>query len=129
VGLHEIFHSGKGFHRRKYSKSTLRFYVLGYGLDDNGIRFPAGARYFPLFHIVQTGSAANTASCSIGTGVYCRGQSDWGMRLTTHLDLMPRLSMIGAISRLSVYAFWHGQEQFYTLFSNFIFSTLIMRGI
>jgi hypothetical protein len=36
--------------------------ALGYGLDDRGVRFPAGAGNFSLHHRVQTGSGAHPAS-------------------------------------------------------------------
>jgi hypothetical protein len=52
-------------------------------LDDrmNGVRFPAGARTFPLHHRIQTGSSAHPASYRMGT---------WGSfpRETDHLHLV-----------------------------------------
>jgi hypothetical protein len=44
--------------------------VSEYGLDDRaiGVRFPAGAKYFSSNLCVQTGSGANPASCTVGTG-------------------------------------------------------------
>jgi hypothetical protein len=41
-----------------------------YGLDDGmvGVRFPAESVYFSLFHRVQTGSGAHSASYPMGTG-------------------------------------------------------------
>jgi hypothetical protein len=42
---------------------------LGYGLDIRGsrVRFPAGAGNFSLYHRVQNGSGAHSASYSMGT--------------------------------------------------------------
>jgi hypothetical protein len=43
--------------------------ALGYGLDDRGsrVRFPAGAGNFCLYHRVQNGSGAHSASYPMGT--------------------------------------------------------------
>jgi hypothetical protein len=40
----------------------------GYGLDDWGVRVPAGAGNFSVHHRVQTSSRANTASYPMGIG-------------------------------------------------------------
>jgi hypothetical protein len=44
--------------------------VSDYGLDDRmiGFRSPAGAQDFSYSLCVQTGSGAQTASCTVGTG-------------------------------------------------------------
>jgi hypothetical protein len=39
----------------------------GYGLNDRGFRFPAGAGNFSLLHCLQTGSGAHPASYPMGT--------------------------------------------------------------
>jgi hypothetical protein len=43
--------------------------ALDYGLDDrgSGVRFPAGAGNFSLYHRFQNGSGAQPASYSMGT--------------------------------------------------------------
>jgi hypothetical protein len=41
--------------------------ALGYGLDDRGIRVPAGGGNFSLHHCVQTGAGAHPSSYLIGT--------------------------------------------------------------
>jgi hypothetical protein len=41
----------------------------------------------------------------MGTGVLSRGQSDRGLKLGFHLQLVPMLRMSGAISLLPLYAF------------------------
>jgi hypothetical protein len=45
--------------------------ATSYGLDDrgSGVRLPAEAGNFSLFHRVQTGSGAHLASCPMGIGV------------------------------------------------------------
>jgi hypothetical protein len=49
--------------------------VSGYVLDDRAIevRFPAGAKDFSSSLCVQTGSGANPASCTMGTGDHFPG--------------------------------------------------------
>jgi hypothetical protein len=41
--------------------------ALGYGLDDRGVRVPAGNENFSLHHRVQTGSRHHPASYPMGT--------------------------------------------------------------
>jgi len=64
-----------------------------------GIEFPAGAGDFSLFPCVQAGSGAHTVSYPMGTAGPWRW-SGWGMKLTAHLHLAPRLRMDGAIPPL-----------------------------
>jgi hypothetical protein len=67
--------------------------TLGYGLDVRGsrVRFPAGAGNFSLHHRVQNGSGAHPASYPMGTRVsFPGGKSGRGVKLTTHLHLVPR---------------------------------------
>jgi hypothetical protein len=49
--------------------------VSEYGLDDRaiGVRSPAGAEDFSCSLCVQTGSGAQPASCTMGTGCPFRG--------------------------------------------------------
>jgi hypothetical protein len=46
---------------------------------------------FLYTNTVQSGSAANTASYSMGVGVLFLGQSGEGVKLTIHLHLVPRV--------------------------------------
>jgi hypothetical protein len=46
---------------------TFTITVLGYELDDRGIRVPAGAGNFSLHHHSQIGSGAHPASYPVGT--------------------------------------------------------------
>jgi hypothetical protein len=58
-----------------------------------GIRFPTGAGNCSLLHHVQTGSGAHPASCPMGTRGYFPGNKaagSQGLKLTTHLHLVPR---------------------------------------
>jgi len=57
-----------------------------YGLDGPGIE----SRWERDFPPVQTGSGANPASCTMGTGSFPGVQCGRGVLLTTHLLLAPR---------------------------------------
>jgi hypothetical protein len=59
---------------------------VGVALGLRAGRFPAGAGNFSLHHRVQNGSGAHPASCPMGIG----GLFAWGVKLTTHLHLVPR---------------------------------------
>jgi hypothetical protein len=85
--------------------------ALGYGLDDRGsrVRFPAGAGNFSLHHRVQTGSGAHPPFCPMDTrGSFSGRKAACGVKLTTHLRLMPRSRMHGAISTLPNTSSWRG---------------------
>jgi hypothetical protein len=62
------------------SRNSAVGIATGYGLDSRGVgaRVPVGERFFPL-HVVQTRSGAHPVS-----------ESGQGMKLTTHLQLVPR---------------------------------------
>jgi multisubunit Na+/H+ antiporter MnhG subunit len=47
-----------------------------------------------LLQNVQTRSRAHTVSYSMGTGTLSQGLMNWGIMLTTHLHLMPRLELV-----------------------------------
>jgi hypothetical protein len=58
------------------------------------VRLPA-IQEFSLLHSVQTGSGANPRSYPNGTGGdFPWGLSDRGVKLTTHLHLVPRSRMV-----------------------------------
>jgi hypothetical protein len=77
--------------------------ALGYRLDDRDsrVRFPAWAGKFSLHHPVQNGSGTHPASYPMGT----RGSSGRGVKLTTHLHLVPRSRVSGTILPLPQYVF------------------------
>jgi hypothetical protein len=67
--------------------------ALGYRLDDRDSRdrFPEEAGNFSFHHSVQNGSGAHPASYSMHTRVsFPGGKSGWGVKLTTHIHLVPR---------------------------------------
>lgn len=69
------------------------------------MRIPKFARNFFLPHNVYTGSRIYSASYSVGTGVLYRGYSNQRVKLVTHLHLLRRLRISGAMPVLPVYAF------------------------
>jgi len=64
----------------------------------------------PLSKTVPTGSGTHTASHSMDTGVHSWGQRGCGMRMTTHLYLVPRLRIRGLVPLLPLHTFmmWSG---------------------
>jgi hypothetical protein len=85
-------------HYHHYSSVGI---ALGYGLYDrgSGVRFPAGSGNFSLHYRIQNGSEAHPASYPKGTR---------GVKLTTHLHLVPRSRMHGAIPPLPNTSSWRG---------------------
>jgi len=86
-----------------YDQSMLLSGVqwLGSGarrLNNDG-SIPEWADHFS-FQSVHTGSEGHITSHTKGNGVLSGGQSGWGMKLTTHLHLVPMLRMHGAIPLL-----------------------------
>jgi len=55
--------------------------------------------FFPLCHHVHASCGANPASYPVGTG------DSQGMKLTTHLHLVPRLRMYGVVLPIPQYIF------------------------
>jgi len=64
-----------------------------------------GAGNFSLRHHVQTGSGAHPASHPMGVGGSFTGGKRPGVKLTSHLYLIPRLIRCGAIPPLPLYDF------------------------
>jgi hypothetical protein len=58
---------------------------------------PARIKDFSLFRNVQTRSVAQTGCYLIGTGEFPGGLGGRGVKLTTHIRLVPRLRMSGVI--------------------------------
>jgi hypothetical protein len=76
--------------------------ATGYGLDDQGVRVrvPVESRISPL-HVVRTGSGVHPTFYPMGTGgSFPGGQSGRGVKLTTHLQLVPRSRKYGSIHSL-----------------------------
>jgi hypothetical protein len=71
----------------------------GYELDslEIGIRFPAWASDISLLHRIQTSSAAPSFSYVLGIGTLSPGVKGQGLKLTTHLHLLPKLRMYSPI--------------------------------
>jgi hypothetical protein len=66
----------------------------------------AGRRYFSFLQYIQTGCEAHPVTYSVGNkGSILEGKAVRGMRSTTHLHLVLRLRLCGAVSLLLLYAF------------------------
>jgi hypothetical protein len=68
-------------------------------------RSGVGATDRSLYRNVQTVSGAHLASYPVSTGVLSRKYSGQGMKLTSHLHLVPKLIMSAAVSVLPLYSF------------------------
>jgi hypothetical protein len=78
--------------------------ALGYGLDDRGVRVPVRAGNFSLHHRVQNCSWTHPASYPMGTtDSFPKAILAEGVKLTTHLHLVPKKRMHGAIPPLPQY--------------------------
>jgi hypothetical protein len=92
------------------------------------VRFPAGIGNFS-HHRVQTGSGAQSTSCPVGTrGSFPGGLSGRGVKLTTHIHLVPKSRMRGAVPPLSRYAFvaWCSVKEAQ---DNFTFNNAVRKGV
>jgi hypothetical protein len=80
-----------------------------YGLDDRGsrVRLPEGAGNFSLHHRVQNGSGAHPASYLMGTRGYFPVR---GMKLTTHLHLVPKSKNAWSYTSTPQYASSRGAQ-------------------
>jgi hypothetical protein len=93
---------------KKHSRDSSVGIALGYGLDDRGsrFRFPAGVGNLSLHRRVQNGSGAHPASYPKGTREYFTGGKAAGVvKLTTHLQLLPRSKNAWSYTSTSQYAF------------------------
>ena len=83
---------GRSGYRGWYSDSlrTVRF----------GVRTPVVQRDFLSLVPVNTGPGANLASCILGIGAVYAGGSGWGVVLTTHCHLAPRLRISRSVPLL-----------------------------
>jgi hypothetical protein len=87
------------------SPDSLVAIATSYGLDDSGVRIPGEARDFLFSKTVQTVYEAHPVSQTVGSGVICRGRIGLGVRLTTHLHLVPRLRMTAIIPPFPLHSF------------------------
>jgi hypothetical protein len=82
--------------------------VTGYRLDDrvSRVRLPVGAGNFSLHHRVQNGSVAHPASYTMDVpGALSLGYSGRGVKLTTHLHLVPRSKNEWSYTSIPQYVF------------------------
>jgi hypothetical protein len=79
---------------------TAQWYSSGLQVGWSGVPIPAGVGNFSRHHSVRTGSGAQLAS-SYPKGLFPWGLSGRGVKLTTHLHLVPMSRICGAIPPLS----------------------------
>jgi hypothetical protein len=84
-------------HLIKYTGQSAR--RLGCRIDDRGIgfRFLAGAIKPYFLHSVHTGSVVYPESYPVGTEVLSLAVKQMGRKAITHLHVVPKLRMRGAI--------------------------------
>jgi hypothetical protein len=93
----QLTHTGAGM---------AQWYSAGIRVVWLGVRVPVGAGNFSLHQRVQTGSGAHQASYPTGTRALSLGvKRGRGVKLTTHLHLVPRSRMRRDIPSLPQYAF------------------------
>jgi hypothetical protein len=88
----------KGNHEIRKDHKSMAFYIKQIYLPQ--IAQLVQWRVYNLDDRIQTGSGVHPASYAMGTGGSFRG-----VKLTTHLHIMPRLRMRGAIPPLPQYVF------------------------
>ena len=66
-------------------------------------------RFF-LLQYVRKGSGSSPTSFPWGWGLFMRRESGRGVKMTTHLHLVPKLGMRGAVLPLSFVFVWRGLE-------------------
>ena len=71
----------------------------------SAFRISTRAGDLSLLQNIQTGIGAYAASCTMGTGVFARGQGSRDVKLITLLHLLQRLKMSGSIPFLPLYSF------------------------
>jgi hypothetical protein len=81
--------------------------ATGYGSTTEGSGFESLWRQkYCTLHAVQTGSGNHQASYPMGTGGKAVGGG--GVKLTTHLELVPRLNTLGSIHPFPHTSSWRG---------------------
>jgi hypothetical protein len=76
--------------------------AIGYGLENGGVGVPVPVvQEFSLLHVFQIGSGVHPTSYTIDTGSsFLGGKAAGGVKLTTHLQLLPRSRKCGSIHPL-----------------------------
>jgi hypothetical protein len=101
----------------------VQWYSAGVWSRWSEVRVPAGDGNFSPYHHVQTGSGAHKASYPVCTrGSFPAGKAVGFVKLTTHLHLVPRSRIRGAVTPLpqNVFMAWcspKAQGQLYAYLS------------
>lgn len=84
-----------------------------------------GASDFSRHQNFQTRYGTHLDSYSVATGVLLRRKGGWTVNETTHLHLVPRLSMSGAVRLLPLYAYRRGQGKLpFTFYAGYCYLSL-----
>jgi hypothetical protein len=84
-----------------------------------------GASDFSRHQNFQTRYATHLDSYSVATEVLLPRKGGWAVNETTHLHLVPRLSMSGAVRLLPLYAYRRGQGKLpFTFYAGYCYLSL-----
>ena len=80
------------------------------------VRNPAQPTDFFTITDVKTGCGLHPASCSVGTAILSRGKNGRGVQLITHVHLVPKFRMTGALLQLPLCLImaWVGADLHYS---------------
>lgn len=70
--------------------ASIQTFSTRLGAGRSGVQIPTGAGAFSVLQNVRTASEVHLATYSTGTMVLIRGYSDQGVKLSTHLHLLPK---------------------------------------
>jgi hypothetical protein len=89
-----------------------QWYSTGLRAGWSAVRFPAGGGNFSYHHHIQTGSGAHPAATpAVNRDSFRWGQSLRGVKLNTHLYLVPKSTMRRAVSPLPNTPSWRGAQK------------------
>jgi hypothetical protein len=70
--------------------ASIQTFSTRLGAGRSGFRIPTGAGVFSVLQNVRIASEVHLATYSTGTMVLARGYSGLGVKLSTHLHLVPK---------------------------------------
>jgi hypothetical protein len=70
--------------------TSIQTFSTRLGTGRSGVQIPTGAGAFSVLQNVRTASEIHLATYSTGTMVLARGYIDLGVKLSSHLHLVPK---------------------------------------